>query len=321
MKNGFKGLMLAACLSASLITTACSESKETWTVTCPWAPSGVAAVVSQKVSTLSTKYSDKYILVSEAIKGDAATVNNWVMDKKADDPNLVFVGEGLLSITSTIDPKKMKFTQDDFSYVENLYSSIFVLSGQADYGVNNIEDFKTFVNEAQDGIIVAVNGATSSEAFLAASLFASMGASDILKLAPYTSAAEAAQALARGEAHFAISHQSQILEPAEQGIVKVIAAFDSKPIEKGPFAGVEGVGQYGYPYFRNSCFVMARAGTDAKKIEELKALYDKVLADPEVSKWMEETMLIEVDPMTKEQLDEHVANVKSIINKYKDVVL
>lgn len=321
MKKFFKGLMLIACISLCLITTAFSKAKETWTATCPWEQSSVADIVNQKISSLSTNYSDKYILAPEAVKGGDDTVNNWVKDTKADDPNLVFVGEDLLSIASIIDPKKMKFTQDDFSYVENLYSSIFVLSGLADYDVNNIEDLKTFVKEAQDDVIVAVNGATSSEAFLATSLFASMGALDILKIVPYTSGAKVAQALACGEAHFAISHQSQILEPAEQGIVKVIAAFDSKPIEKGPFAGVEGVGQYGYPYFKNSCFVMARAGTDAKKIEELKALYYKVLADPEVSKWMEETMLIEVEPMTKEQLDEREANVKLIINKYKDLVL
>ena len=321
MKKTWKGLMMAAVASVSIFASGCADEKETWTVTCPWAPSGVAAVVSQKASTLSTKYSDKYIFVSEAIKGDAATVNNWVLDKKAGDPNLVFVGEGLLSITSIIDPNKMKFSEKDFAYVENLYSSIFVLSSQSKLGIKNMKDLQEYVKNSNDTINVAVNGATSSEAFLAGALFTSMGAQNKLKLTPYTSAAEAAQAVARGETTFAVSHQSQILEFAEQGSVNVIAAFDEKPISHGPFAGVEGVGEYGYPYFRNRCFVMARAGTDAKKVAELKALYDKVLADPEVSKWMQETMLIEVDPLTQAQVDEHVQNVKDIINKYKDVIL
>ena len=89
-----------------------------------------------------------------------------------------------------------------------------------------------------------------------------MGAGDQLKLTPYQSAAEAAQAVAKGETNFAVSHQSQILETYQQGGVDVVCAFDDKAIENGPFAGVEGVGSKGYPYFRNRCFIMARAGTD-----------------------------------------------------------
>ena len=46
------------------------------------------------------EYSDTITLVAEAIKGDAATVNTWVADTKANAAELVFVGEGLLSITS-----------------------------------------------------------------------------------------------------------------------------------------------------------------------------------------------------------------------------
>ena len=107
---------------------------------------------------------------------------------------------------------------------------------------------------------------------LAAALFGSMGAGDQLKLTPYQSAAEAAQAVAKGAANFAVSHQSQILEPYQQGGVDVVCAFDDKAIENGPFAGVEGVGSTGYPYFRNRCFVMARKGTDAAKVAELKEL-------------------------------------------------
>ena len=45
--------------------------------------------------------------------------------------------------------------------------------------------------QAGNPVSVAVNGATGSEAFLAAALFGSMGAGDQLKLTPYQSAAEA----------------------------------------------------------------------------------------------------------------------------------
>ena len=293
--------------------------KASWKVTCPWAPSGVAAMVSQKAASKSTEYSDKITLVAEAIKGDAATVNTWVMDTEANDPELVFVGEGLLSITSIIDPAKMKFTAEDFAFVENLYSSIFVLSASADLNLKSIADLEAYVAGGNE-ISVAVNGATSSEAFLAAALFGKMGVGDKLKLTPYQSAAEAAQAVAKGETQFAVSHQSQILETYQQGGVTIPCAFDEKALEHGPFAGVEGVGEKGYPYFRNRCFIMARAGTDEASVSALKELYGKILADEEVSTWLQDTMLLEVDTMSQEDVDAHVENVKNIVNEYKDIV-
>ncbi len=84
--------------------------------------------------------------MAEAIAGDAATVNTWVMDTEANDPELVFVGEGLLSITSIIDPSKLQFTEDDFVFVENLYSSIFVLSADAELNINTIADLEAYVD-------------------------------------------------------------------------------------------------------------------------------------------------------------------------------
>ena len=333
MKKRVLGLVLAAVtLASALVGCGGSDAakgdggsadkggkKETWTVTCPWAPSGVAAMVSQKAAALSTTYSDNTILVAEAIKGDAATVNTWVADTAKDDPKLVFVGEGLLSITSTLDPAKLQFSKDDFAFVENLYSSIFVLSADAKLEIQNIEDLKAHVEKGEE-ISVAVNGATSSEAFLAASLFGSMDAGEQLKLVPYTSAAEAAQAVAKGETQFAVSHQSQITETFEQGGVTVVCAFDEKAIENGPFAGVEGVGQYGYPYFRNRCFIMAPAGCAEDKVTGLKTLYDDILKDEEVEKWLHETMLLEVDPMTEEDMNAHLENVQKIVDEYKDIV-
>ena len=140
------------------------------------------------------------------------------------------------------------------------------------------------------------------------------------KLTPYQSAAEAAQAVAKGETNFAVSHQSQILETYQQGGVDVVCAFDDKAIENGPFAGVEGVGSKGYPFFRNRCFVMARKGTDAAKVAELKELYDKILADQEMVKWLNDTMLLEVDTMSEDDVKAHIENVKSIVEQYKDIV-
>ena len=318
MKKRILSIALVVAMCVTLLA-GCGQKSATWKVTCPWAPSGVAAMVSQQAATKSTSYSDTITLVAEAIKGDAATVNTWVADTKANDTELVFVGEGLLSITSILDPAKMQFGYEDFVFVENLYSSIFVLSADAKLNIDSVADLEAYVKQGTE-ISVAVNGATSSEAFLAAALFGSMGAGNQLKLTPYQSAAEAAQAVARGETQFAVSHQSQILETYQQKGATIVCAFDEGNIENGPFAGVEGVGQHGYPYFRNRCFVMARAGTDEKKVAELKELYGKILADAEVVEWLQNTMLLEVDTMSVADVEAHVENVKSIVNEYKDIV-
>ena len=318
MKKRVLSLSLAFVLLASLLA-GCGSKSATWKVTCPWAPSGVAAMVSQKAAAKSTEYSKDITLVAEAIKGDAATVNTWIMDTKANDTELVFAGEGLLSITAILDPAKLQFGYEDFVFVENLYSSVFVLSADAKLNIKSVDDLKAYV-EGGNEISVAVNGAMGSEAFLAAALFGSMGAGDKLKLTPYQSAAEAAQAVAKGETNFAVSHQSQILETYQQGGVSIVCAFDQDDITAGPFEGVEGVGKHGYPYFRNRCFVMARAGTDEAKVKELKELYGKILADQEVADWLHDTMLLEVDTMSVEDVEAHVENVKNIVNEYKDIV-
>lgn len=318
MKKRIVSLVLATVMAFAMLT-GCSAKKESWKVTCPWAPSGVAAMVSQKAAAKSTDYSDKITLVAEAIKGDAATVNTWVASTKANDKELVFAGEGLFAITEILDPAKLQFSYEDFVFVENLYSSVFVLSADSNLNIQDLAGLKAYV-EAGNTVSVAVNGATGSEAFLAAALFGSMGAGDQLKLTPYQSAAEAAQAVAKGETNFAVSHQSQILETFQQGGVTVVCAFDEDAIQSGPFAGVEGVGAAGYPYFRNRCFILARKGTDAAKITELKSLYDSILADKEVADWLNDTMLLEVDTMTEADVQAHIDNVKSIVNEYKDIV-
>lgn len=319
MKKRILSSILVLAMAVTMLA-GCGSKATTYTVTCPWAPDGVASMVSQKAAAMSTDYSENLILVAEAIKGDAATVNTWVADAKASDPKLVFAGEGLFAITSILDPAKLQFTYDDFTFVENLYSSVFVMSADAKLGINTIADLEAYLADATE-ISVAVNGATGSEAFLAAALIGKMGYGDKLKLTPYSSAAEAAQAVSAGETNLAVSHQSRILETFQQGGVTVLCAFDGEDITEGTFAGVEGVGKYGYPYFRNRCFVLAPAGADAAKVAELKKLYDDILANEEMAAWLGDTMLLEVDTMTEADVQAHITNVQNIVNEYKDVVV
>ena len=64
----------------------------------------------------------------------------------------------------------------------------------------------------------------------------------------------------------------------------------------------------------------AKTFDDAAKAAELKDLYGKILADEEVTTWLNETMLLEVDTMTVADVEAHIENVKGIVNQYKDIV-
>lgn len=316
-----KRVLFSLLMLAIFVFMGCSgEKKTTWTVTTPWAASGVASVASQKAAGLSTELSDKIILVAEAIPGDTATMNSWIKSNGPDSDALIFVGEGVLSITANLDPSKLQFTYDDFIFIQNLYSSIFVMSANAKLGVKSIDDLIEHL-KIGDKVSVAVNGSVGSEAFLAAAMFGSLGYGDALQIVAYTSAAESAQAVSRGETDLAISHQSQILEAYKQNIVNMVCAFDATEIASGPFKGLSGVESYNIPYFKNVCAIVARAGTENSKIDPVKELYNKILADSEFTSWIDNTMLLEVDPLTDEEMKDHVAKVSDIVNEYKDIVL
>ena len=295
------------------------EGSTAWTVTCPWAPSGVAAMVSQKAAALSPEYSDNIVLVATAEKGNTATVNSWLMRVNDGDPELIFGGEGMFSITTILEPELMNYTWDDFIFIDNLYSSIFVMSANPDLGIDSVDSLKAYLEEGNT-VRLAANGAVGSEAFLAAALIGSMGFGDQLEIIPYESAAEAAQAVSRGETDLAISHQSQILETFQQGGVNMVCAFDENDIDHGVFEGVEGVGKHGYPYFRNRCFILAKAGTADADVQALKQLYKDILSDEGMVEWLNDTMLLEADMLTDEEVEAHINNVKAIVEEYKDIV-
>ena len=207
MMKKLVSLVLALMLCLSCVSALAAEA---WTVTCPWAPSGVAAMVNQKAASLSTTYSQDYVLVANAEKGDTATINSWLTKYTEADPQMCFIGEGMFGITAILDPERMNFTYDDFKYVENLYSSIFVASARKELGITSIDALKAYLEEGNQ-IMVGTNGATGSEAFLAAALIGAMGYGDQFYLIPYESAAEAAQAVARGEVDIAVTLNSKRL--------------------------------------------------------------------------------------------------------------
>lgn len=218
-------LVLALMLCLSCVSALAAEA---WTVTCPWAPSGVAAMVNQKAASLSTTYSQDYVLVANAEKGDTATINSWLTKYTEADPQMCFIGEGMFGITAILDPERMNFTYDDFEYVENLYSSIFVASARKELGITSIDALKAYLEEGNQ-IMVGTNGATGSEAFLAAALIGAMGYGDQFYLIPYESAAEAAQAVARGEVDIAVSHRARFWKRGSRAALTSLRRLTASP--------------------------------------------------------------------------------------------
>ena len=292
-----------------------TQEVEHWKVTCPWAENGVAARVNQKTANMAEEVSRAITLEAVAIKGDAKTVNQWVAQEDANSNALVFAGEGLFAITPITNPDTLEFSYEDFVFVENLYSSIFVMSARKDLNLTSVMDVQMYMSKGAK-VKVAVNGKAGSESFLTYAFFGSMSHLDEVELVVCNSAAEAAEAVAEGRADFAVSHQSQILDAYESGKVNVICAFDGEDIAEGPFAGVEGVGKYGYPYFRNRCFIMAPKGVNTGKITQVKNMYHKLLEQEEIIDYYEE-MMIEVDPMTEQEVVEELENVRNIVNGYR----
>lgn len=306
---------LGIVLTLILGLVACgSQESELWTVTCPWAETGVAAKVNVETAAKAEEVSKQFVLEPVAVKGDAKTVNEWLKKTNAESRELVFAGEGMYAIAPIMSPDSLEFTYDDFVFIENLYSSVFVMSARADLNLHSIMDVQIYMSD-DSKVRVAVNGKASSEGFLTYAFFGSMSHADDVELISCNSADEAAQAVANGEADFAVSHQSQILEAYENGLVTIIGAFDDEDITDGPFAGVEGVGKYGYPYFRNCCFVMAPKGISTGKSGMLKSMYGEIMKQKDIIAYYDD-MMIEIDPMTEQDVLEHLENVRGIVEGY-----
>lgn len=314
MKKYLVTVLTICLLSATLLMACGTKEAEVWTVTCPWAETGVAAKVNVETASKSPEVSKQFIFEPIAVKGDAKTVNEWIARCDANSKELIFSGEGMFAIAPIMSPENLEFTYDDFVFIENLYSSIFVISARSDLNLHSVLDVQLYMSDSPI-VKVAVNGKASSEGFLTYAFFGSMGHAEEVELIICNSADEAAQAVVNGDADFAVSHQSQILEAYESGVVTIIGAFDSEDITDGPFAGVEGVGKYGFPYFRNRCFIMAPKGLTTGQVGTLKSTYGEILKDKDIIAYYDD-MLIEIDPMPEADVLEHLENVKGIVEGY-----
>ncbi|MCI6662948.1 MAG: tripartite tricarboxylate transporter substrate binding protein [Spirochaetia bacterium] len=309
-----------------LITMACSifaagskeaASPEQWpegpvTVICPWAVGGVADIVNRKMATYGQEFLGQPVLATNELgAGGNVALTNYLKNEP-NSLNLIFGGEGAFSIApNTPGSEALQFTYDDYEPIINLYSSIFVMTADTKLGITDLDGLKAY-GEGKT-LKVAVNGVAGSEAFLAKALFKELGLK--LELVSYNGANLALDAAAKGETQFAISHQSQAQASVEAGTLAPVVAFDKNGLKNGVFAGVKGVGEYGYSaYFRNRCFLLARKGTDPVVIKKIQNAYLRILSKPEIVELFG-TMLIEIDPLDPATMDRHVADVIQIVKE------
>ena len=292
------------------VATGKSWPGEPVTVICPWAVGGVADVVNRKMATFGQEYLGQPVLATNELgAGGNVALTNYLKNAP-NSTTLILGGEGAFGVSPNVPGAEvLQFTFDDYIPVINLYSAIFIMTGEAKLNINNLDDLKKYATGKK--IKVDVNGTTSSEAFLAKALFKELGID--YELVAYNGANLALDAAAKGETQFAISHQSQAKASVEGGTLKPIVAFDEKGLTDGLFAGVKGVGEYGYnAYFRNRAFLMVRAGTDPAICEQIYNAFSQILKEPEVVELFE-TLMIEVDPIDEQEMREHVDNVATIV--------
>lgn len=282
------------------------------TIVCPWAVGGVADIVNRKTAVYGVELLGQPVLATNELgAGGNVALTNYLKN----EPNsntLIFGAEGAFSIAPNVDgADALQFTYADYIPIINLYSSIFVMTADAKLGITNLESLKAYGQGKK--LKVAVNGIAGSEAFLAKALFKELGIE--LDLISYNGANLALDAAAKGETSFAISHQSQAKGSVSGGVLTPVVVFDKNGVNNEVFKNVKGVGEYGYSaYFRNRCFILARKGTDQKIIDKVRNAYLTILQKPEIVDFYK-TLMIEVDPLSLDEINQHIASVTDIVKK------
>lgn len=318
MKKALVCVLIAVVAVGSLFSAGKSEvdvdkwPTEAVTVICPWAVGGVADVVNRKAATYGMEVLGQPVLATNELgAGGNVALTNYLKNAP-NSHNLIFGGEGAFSIAPNVDgADAIQFTYADYEPIINLYSAIFVMTADAKLNIHDLDQLKAFAQGRK--LKIAVNGVAGSEAFLAKALAKDLGIT--IELVSYNGANLALDAAAKGETNFAISHQSQAKGNVEAGVLTPVVVFDEHGVDNETFKNVKGVGEYGSnAFFRNRCFILARKGTDQKIIDKVRNAYLTILAKQDVIDFYK-MMMIEVDPMDKASIDQHMVAVTSIVKE------
>lgn len=303
------------------------------TVVCPWAVGGVVDMVNRKLASYGQEVfgqpvvatndfvrdeaismSDSFLQALLPILGDGGNVAfiNY-LNTKANDPNFIIGSENAFAIAPNLkNGRALPFSYQDFEPVISLCSAVFVLTASSKLDIADLESLKAYGQEKK--LSVAVGGTTSIENFMVRQLMNELGLN--LEVIAYNSANLALEALAKEEVHLAVSHQSQAKARVMEGSITPVVLFDEKGSDKGVFAGVKGVGEYGYTaYCKNRSFLLARKGTDPAIIKKMFDGYKTILAQESVKEWYD-SMMIEVEPLDAAAINKHLAAVQALVNAH-----
>lgn len=300
------------------------------TVVCPWAINGVVDIINRSLAVYGEEtfgqqiiatndfiregaisISDDFLLTMSSMLGDGGnTALTNYLKTKANTPHLIIGSENAFAVTPNMrNVKAPAFSYNDFEPIINLCSATFVMTAASELNITDLESLKAYGKGKN--LLVAVGGSTSIESFMVRSLFKELGLD--MTVVAYNGANLALEALINKEVHLAISHQSQAKIGIEDGIITPVVLFDEKGSTEGVFAGTKGIGEYGYTtYCKNRSFLMARKGTDADILQKIYEGYKRILEKDEVKTLFKE-MMLEIEPLTAEEIDRHIATVSAMV--------
>ena len=303
------------------------------TVICPWAVGGVVDTVNRALAAYGEEVfnqpivatndfirkgaisvSDNFLQAVTPLLGDGGNVafSNY-LDTKANEPVFIIGSENAFAVTPNIRTNRpLPFEYNDFEPVISLCSAVFVMTANARLNIVDLESLRAYGKGKT--LLVAVGGTSSIEYFMLKQLFEELGLK--LEVVAYNGANLAVNALMKGEVDLAVSHQSQAKHGVETGIITPVVLFDEKGSDEGVFAGVKGVGEYGYTaYCKNRSFLMARKGTNAAVIQKVYEGYKKILAQEDIQQ-LYKNMMIEIEPLDAIEIRNHLTEVQTMVKSH-----
>ena len=302
-------------------------------VICPWAIGGVVDIVNRALAAYGEEVfnqpivatndfirqgaisvSDNFLQAVTPLLGDGGNVafGNY-LDTKANEPVFIIGSENAFAVTPhTRTSRPLPFEYNDFEPVISLCSAVFVMTANARLNIVDLESLRAYGKGKT--LIVAVGGTSSIEYFMLKQLFEELGLK--LEIVAYNGANLAVNALMKGEVDLAVSHQSQAKHGVETGIITPVVLFDEKGSDEGVYAGVRGVGEYGYTaYCKNRSFLMARKGTNAAVIQKVYEGYKKILAQEDIQQ-LYKSMMIEIEPLDAIAIRKHLTEVQTMVKSH-----
>lgn len=302
-------------------------------VICPWAVGGVVDTVNRTLATYGEKiFKQPIVATNDFVRNEAISVSeNFLktvtpllgdggnvaltnyLDTKANEPVFIIGSENAFAITPNVRSERpVSFDYNDFEPVISLCSAVFVMTANARLNIVDLESLKAYGQGKT--LMVAVGGTNSIEYFMLKQLSKELGLK--LQVVAYNGANLALNALMKGEVDLAVSHQSQAKQGVETGIITPVVLFDEKGSDEGVYAGVKGVGEYGYTaYCKNRSFLMARKGTNAAIIQKVYDGYKEILAQEEI-KQLYKSMMIEIEPLDAIAINKHLAEVRTMVKTH-----